>query len=89
MTPIKALSIAGAALYVVMFVVTFGPAAVDTEHEKRANYDECLRQKGDQGGCIHWKAGAEPVFKATFWPLWISYKVAAWDAGRQKKGGGS
>lgn len=60
--------------YVVIVVVFFGPAQVETERADEASYQRCVAERGAMN-CTSWGSGAG-IFKAVLWPFWLSYKAA-------------
>jgi hypothetical protein len=63
-----------AIFYVIIGLACFGPAQVESERDAMADYQQC---KADHGAdrCIYW-APMGGVFKAAFWPAWMSYTIA-------------
>ncbi len=70
------LLLAVVASYMIMFLVCFGPATVDTEKAIAEHKAECA--KSPQTPCPLGPSMSDGAFKAMFWPLWLSYKVAKW-----------
>lgn len=61
-------------LYLAGFLVCFGPATVDGERAAAAHDATCAQRYSCDGLVCPYVA--DGMFKALFWPLWLSYKVA-------------
>jgi len=73
------LSFAG---YLLMTVICFGPATVESERVQAKEERECTPQP--QCRAYATQAGVG-IFKAVFWPLWISYRLAGGNADLYKE----
>jgi len=62
------------AAYFIIFVVCFGPATVDSERAQREHKAECERKA--QQPCAWGPSPADGLYKAMFWPFWLSYMAA-------------
>lgn len=59
--------------YVIGVIVCFGPATVQSEQAK----DEHMATCEPQPHCrLFGPKASDGLFKALFWPLWLSYTVA-------------
>lgn len=69
--------------YLLMMVVTFGPATIESERAMEAYKKECAAEGKP---CVWGPSRSDALFKAMFWPFWLSYKAAeammAEEAGR-------
>lgn len=70
------------AAYVVMIVLCFGPATVQSERAREQHLAECRAvHEGDRDRQALCGASGPMVSdglpKAMFWPLWLSYTAAA------------
>jgi hypothetical protein len=62
--------------YAIAAIICFGPAQVESDRDEDARYERCKADRGAEK-CQHWGGGGEKgVFKAMFWPAWLSYTVA-------------
>lgn len=63
-----------AGLYLLGAVVCFGPATVQSERSRDEHRAECARTPALP--CAYGPMPSDGLFKAMFWPLWLSYTVA-------------
>lgn len=77
----KLASFQGAAIaYAIAGLICFGPAAVEEDTLEVAKKAECEahREEVYVHTCKAWARNEfRPLMKSLFWPLWLSYRVAA------------
>jgi hypothetical protein len=70
------------ALYVVMVVVCFGPATVQSERARAEYQAQCRAERAGDAEGLRWcpvggPSASDGLGKAMAWPLWLSYMAAS------------
>ena len=63
-----------ATVYLLGFVVSFGPATHESERAEDAHKATCTPQPNCQ---MFGPQRSDGALKAMFWPLWLSYRISA------------
>jgi hypothetical protein len=72
----------GFVVYLVMIVICFGPATVQSEKASAEYQARCRAEKAGDAEAVRWCSLSGPSIadgapKAIFWPLWLSYVAAS------------
>jgi hypothetical protein len=61
--------------YIAMFIICFGPATVESQKARDEWLAEC-KASNPALSCALGPSPSDGLFKAAFWPLWLSYVAA-------------